>query len=370
MKVDFLDLRRVTASYGDALAEAVRRVVEGGWYVRGQECDRFEQEWAAYVGVSHCVGCGNGLDALTLVLRAWREMLGWQEGDEAIVPANTFIATVLAISRAGLRPVFCEPRPADALLDVDQLERCLSPRTRCVLPVHLYGRVCRMADLMAFARSHGLKVLEDACQAHGASLDGRKAGAWGDAAAFSFYPGKNLGALGDGGCVVTDDEELARHVRMLANYGESTRYICDVKGLNSRLDEMQAAVLRAKLPRLDADNARRRAIAASYARLLPPDILPAGTVDFSTSNVPVIHIFPVLVPDRDTVRQRLADMGVKAQVHYPVPPYRQQAYAEYAGLSFPVTDNWAQHELSLPVSPVMTDEEVGYVARCVRDALQ
>lgn len=370
MKVDFLDLGRVTASFGDALPAAVSRVVAGGWYLHGDESAAFEREWASYVGVRHCLGCGNGLDALTLVLLSWRQLLGWQEGDEVIVPANTFIATVLAVSRAGLRPVFCEPRADDALLDPALLERCLSPRTRCVLPVHLYGRVCAMPAIVDFARRHGLKVLEDACQAHGASLQGRKAGAWGDAAAFSFYPGKNLGALGDGGSVVTDDEALALHARMLANYGERTRYVCPVKGLNSRLDEVQAAVLRVKLRRLDADNARRRAIASIYVNGLPHQILSSSVLTREGFDASVFHLFPVLLERRDEVREQLAERGVMTQVHYPVPPYRQQAYSEFASLSFPITDEWAARELSLPISPVMTDEEAEYVIDCVRSVLR
>lgn len=367
MKVEFLDLRRVNSAFGDSLAEAVERVVRGGWYLRGAETAAFEREWADYVGVARCVGCGNGLDALTLVLRTWRDLLGWQEGDEVIVPANTFIATVLAISRAGLSPVFCDVREDTGLIDLGCMEQALSARTRCVLPVHLYGHLCDMRGVVSFARRHGLLVLEDACQAHGAASGGVRAGAWGDAAAFSFYPGKNLGALGDGGCLVTNDEALARHARTLANYGETERYHSDFRGLNSRMDELQAAVLRVKLRRLDADNALRRDVACAYLADLPREVIPAGMEEPDTAWV--CHLFPIRVPNRDHVRERLAQAGVMAQVHYPVPPHKQLAYREKNALSFPVAEAWAREELSLPISPVMTREEVGFVVETVRRVL-
>lgn len=367
MKVDFLDLRRVNAAYGDSLDEAVGRVVRGGWYLRGEETAAFEREWAAYVGVSHCVGCGNGLDALTLVLRSWRDLCGWQAGDEVIVPANTFIATVLAISRAGLSPVFCDVRDDTGLIDLLSMEQALSARTRCVLPVHLYGRMCDVQGVTDFARRHGLRVLEDACQAHGAASAGVRAGAWGDAAAFSFYPGKNLGALGDGGCLVTDDEALACHARTLANYGETERYHSDFRGLNSRMDELQAAVLRVKLRRLDADNELRRDVARAYLSGLPREVIPMGMNEVDAGWV--CHLFPIRVPNRDRVRERLAQEGVMAQVHYPVPPHKQLAYRECNALSLPVAEAWAREELSLPISPVMTRDEVAYVIEAVRRVL-
>lgn len=368
MKVDFLNLQRVNASFGTSLSDAVLRVIESGWYLHGSETAAFENEWAEYIGVKHCIGCGNGLDALTLVLLAWRDMEGWKEDDEVLVPANTFIATVLAISRAGLRPILCEPNPNDALLNPQELSKHLSARTRCIIPVHLYGRVCNMPAIQKFSESYGLKILEDACQAHGASLLGTKAGAWGHAAAFSFYPGKNLGALGDGGCVTTNDDTLAFHVRTWANYGERTRYVCEQKGLNSRLDELQAAVLRIKLQRLDADNQRRCAIAQTYLDRLPSSILPFKNL-VHANDTSVFHIFPVRVPHRDEVRAALAQLGVMTQVHYPIPSHRQQAYKKYAHLSLPITESWANEELSLPISPVMTDTEVDYVINSVKTVL-
>lgn len=367
MKVDFLDLRRVNSAYGDSLAEAVQRVVRGGWYLRGAEIAAFEREWADYVGVAHCVCCGNGLDALTLVLRSWRDLYGWQEGDEVIVPANTFIATVLAISRAGLSPAFCDVREDTGLIDLRCMEQALSARARCVLPVHLYGHLCDMEGVTLFARQHGLLVLEDACQAHGAASCGVKAGAWGHAAAFSFYPGKNLGALGDGGCLVTCDETLACHARTLANYGETVRYHSDFRGLNSRMDELQAAVLRIKLRRLEADNELRRDVARAYLAGLPREVAPTGMEEPDAAWV--CHLFPIRVPERDLVRELLAQAGVMAQVHYPVPPHKQQAYKECNRLSFPVAEAWAREELSLPISPVMTREEVEYVIESVRRVL-
>jgi len=363
MKVDFLDLRRVNSAYGDSLAEAVRRVVRGGWYLRGEETAAFEREWADYVGVAHCVGCGNGLDALTLVLRSWRDLYGWREGDEVIVPANTFIATVLAISRAGLAPVFCDVREDTGLIDLVCMEQALSARTRCVLPVHLYGHLCDMRGVTLFARQHGLFVLEDACQAHGAASCGVKAGAWGHAAAFSFYPGKNLGAMGDGGCLVTNDEALARHARTLANYGETERYHSDFRGLNSRMDELQAAVLRVKLRRLDADNELRRDIARAYLSGLPQEVIPVGMKEVDAGWV--CHLFPIRVTNRDRVRERLTQEGVMAQVHYPIPPHKQLAYKAFNELTFPHSEAWAREELSLPISPVMTREETAYVIETV-----
>ena len=358
MEVDFLNLQRLNASFGNELEETVRRVVTSGWYLLGNETRAFEHEFAEMVGTSHCVGCANGLDALTLVLLAWKERHGWQDGDDVIVPSNTFIASVLAVSRARLHPVFCEPLLSNALIDCSALSQVLTARTRCVVPVHLYGQVCDMDAVMAFARHHGLKVLEDACQAHGAKGVGR-----GDAAAFSFYPGKNLGALGDAGCVATNDEELVRLIRSIANYGQSVKYVHQRKGLNSRMDELQAAVLRVKLRRLALDNQRRIAIAGYYSRELNHPLL-LSVPDVPTDGSHVFHLYAVRVKQRLDVQQRLQAAGIHTLIHYPVPPYRQQAYQnDYAAASYPIADEWSETELSLPLSPAMTDEEVAFVAK-------
>ncbi len=369
MKVRFLDLQRVNASFGSPLTEAVERVVAGGWYLHGRETEAFEREFAEFIGVDCCVGCGNGLDALTLVLMAWRELYGWAEGDEVIVPTNTFIATALAVTRAGLRPVFCDPRREDALMDVTGLASLVNARTRCLIPVHLYGRVCQMDRICDFAADRHLLVLEDACQAHGAvsRAMGQRAGALGDAAAFSFYPGKNIGALGDGGCVTTRQPELAQIVRSLANYGQTEKYVHDRLGVNSRLDEVQAAVLRVKLHRLEADNARRIEIARHYSASISTGGVVVATPQVASDDVPdnVFHVYPLRVGRRDAVRSRLAEQGIETLIHYPLPLHHQRAYAACASLSRPVAEDWCATELSLPVSPVMTDEEVEAVVRAV-----
>ncbi len=376
MYVRFLDLQKVNDSFGSELRDAAVRVINSGWYLHGYETDAFEHEFAEYIGVGHCVGVGNGLDALTLVLAAWKLMYGWDDGDEVVVPANTFIATVLAVSRVGLKPVFCEPNISDALIDASLIERVVTDRTRCIIPVHLYGQVCDMGAIISVAHSKGLKVLEDACQAHGAvyPVAGhlgetvlKHAGSLGDAAAFSFYPGKNLGCLGDGGCVTTDDEELVEVVRSFANYGQKKKYVHCLKGLNSRLDEIQAAMLRVKLRRLDTDNNRRKEIAYRYSEelcgidnisgrsLVVPELAGREMVNH------VFHIYAVRSSDRDFLQNELTGRGIQTLIHYPVSPYRQQAYSEYSALTFSVSEQWANEELSLPVSPVLMDEEVEYV---------
>ncbi len=355
MKVDFLNLKQINDSFQPTLSEVVERVVASGWYIHGSEVEAFEREFAEYVGAGHCIGVGNGLDALAVVLVAWKQMYGWNDGDEVIVPANTFIATLLAVSRVGLKPVLCEPSERDALLNVTLLDRLLTERTRAIIPVHLYGQVCDMNAICTFAKIHGLKVLEDACQAHGS-----KAGALGDAAAFSFYPGKNLGALGDGGCVTTDDAVLAKKVRQFANYGQTEKYIHQHKGYNSRLDEIQAAILRVKLRRLDKDNEQRRRIAQIYYEGInnPDIVLFDKPADWQTH---VFHLFVVRCKQRDSLQAYLQANGISTLIHYPVAPHCQNAYAEYSDLSLPVTERLQEEVLSIPISPLLTSEEAAYV---------
>lgn len=361
--VKFLDIKRITESFEPQLSAEVQRIASSGWYLLGDEVEKFEKAFAAYCDSVHCIGVANGLDALTLILMAWREMYNWQEADEVIVPANTYIASILAVSRAGLTPVLCEPNEGNALIDAARLSGLVTSRTRAIMVVHLYGQVCDMDAIRPFARQHGLKIVEDCAQAHGALYKGARVGALGDAAGFSFYPGKNLGALGDGGAVVTDDRLLARTVRTLANYGSREKYVNQYKGMNSRLDEMQAAVLNVKLPRLDADNDRRRQIARRYIRQMDNPLVHLPQVNSWLGHV--FHLFTVRCAHRDELQHHLAGQGIQTLIHYPIPPHKQEAYREWNNLSFPITERIHSEVLSLPISQVMTDEEVQRVIQAV-----
>lgn len=364
MDVPFLDLRLLNAAHRAELLDRLARVVDSGWYIQGAELAAFEDEFARYCGVPQAVGAANGLDALWLVLEAWKRQGRLRPGDEVIVPANTYIATILAVLRAGLEPVLVEPDPLTCNLDLAAAARAVTPRTRVVLPVHLYGRLADMPGICALAAAHGLLVLEDAAQAHGACLDGRKAGAWGDAAAFSFYPGKNLGALGDGGAVTAKDAETARIVRALGNYGSHEKYVHEMEGVNSRLDEMQAAVLRVKLPHLDRETAARRRIVAAYlAGIRHPSIRLPDTAGLPPADCPwhAWHLFVVRCERRDALRQWLERQGVRTLIHYPTPPHRQQALKGRFDASLPITDRIHRSVLSLPLWPGMTDEQIGHV---------
>lgn len=357
--VKYLDLKRVNDSFEPELSAEVARVVRSGWYLLGKEVNRFENEFAAYCGTQCCIGVANGLDALTLVLRAWMELEKWEEGDEVIVPANTYIASILAVSRVGLTPILCEPSESNLLIDPVRIEPLVTSRTRAVMPVHLYGQVCPMDEINAVARKYGLKVLEDCAQSQGARYHGVRAGCLGDAAAFSFYPGKNIGALGDAGAVTTDDETLAGKVRVLANYGSGKKYVFDHRGVNSRLDEIHAAVLSLKLKRLDRDNECRRRIARIYLEgIRHPEIRLPQVADREAH---VFHIFPVLCKRRDRLQQFLKEQEVETLIHYPVPPHKQAAYREWNGLSLPVTERIHEQVLSLPISQVLTDAEADLV---------
>lgn len=370
--ISYLDLEAINRSFEPDLTDALLRAVHSGWYIRGREDQAFEQAFARYIGTTHCVGVGNGLDALTLVFLAWKTMGLMADGDEVIVPANTYIASILSIQRAGLIPVLCEPDPHTYNLDPNQIETLISPRTKAILAVHLYGNCCPMDRIVTIARRYGLKTLEDVAQAHGVTWMGRKAGSWADAGAFSFYPGKNLGALGDAGAVTTDDEVLADRVRALANYGSTEKYVHPFRGMNSRLDELQAAILSVKLPRLDVDNARRRALATRYLAELNSEVVKLPEVDLSAEEelrhggfTHVFHIFPVLCADRIELQRHLADCGIQTLVHYPIAPHHQKSMVEYASLSFPVSERIHREELSLPLYPTMTEEQVDAVIRAV-----
>lgn len=359
MTVPFYDLRAVNARHAEALKAAAARVIDSGWYVLGQEVDAFEREFAAYCGTRHAIGVGNGLDALTLVFRAYRELGVLKEGDEVLVPANTFIATFLAVSQNGLVPVPVEPDPVSFNLDPLRAEAAIGPRTRAIVAVHLYGQLADMAAIGALAGRHGLLLLEDAAQAHGAALDGRRAGALGDAAAFSFFPTKNLGALGDGGAVTTQDPALAVTVAALRNYGSDTKYHHRIQGVNSRLDELQAAFLRVKLACIDEDAGSRRRVAQRYLDGIdhPSIVLPRASRDESH----VWHLFVVRCDRRDELQRHLLARGIHTQVHYPVPAHRQPAYPSLHHVDLPLTERWQADVLSLPMSPALDEASIDRV---------
>ncbi len=365
-RIKFLYLKSINDSFEPQLSNAIADVVRSGWYLQGQAVRTFEQQFAQYIGTNHCVGVGNGLDALTIVLRAYGHLEGWKPGDEVIVPANTFIASILAITQAGLTPVLAEPSIDDYLIDVSKIPALITERTRAIMPVHLYGRVCNMPVINQLAREHGLRVIEDAAQAHGAMLQGQRAGHLGDAAAFSFYPAKNLGCLGDGGAIVTDNEELARICRMIGNYGSSEKYVHELKGINSRLDEIQAAVLSVKLPRLDEDNEHRRRLAQMYIEgidnpLIIEPQLPRNPLEH------VWYVFPIRCAVRDQLKEYLRRHGVDTQVHYPTPPHLQGAYPELARLALPISERLHREILSLPISPTLGEIHIRHVIRLVNE---
>ena len=363
--IKFLDLNAINARHAEELKAAAVRVIDSGWYVLGEEVKAFESEFTAWVGSPHCVGTSDGLSALILALRGWKELGLLKDGDAVAVPANTYIASILAITENRLRPVLVEPDEDTFNLGAAKLAAALTPDVKAVLAVHLYGQLADMPAIANLCRERGLLLLEDAAQAHGAEVDGIKAGAWGDAAAFSFYPGKNLGALGDAGALTCKDAKLADMVRALRNYGSHEKYKNLVQGPNDRLDELQAAFLRVKLPHLDADNARRREIAQRYRREIknPAVHLPAPPADPTAH---VWHLFVVRVKGREAFQQRLLDHGVHTAIHYPIPPHQQQGYANELGhLSFPLTEALHREMVSLPISPVMSDEQVAAVITSV-----
>jgi dTDP-4-amino-4,6-dideoxygalactose transaminase len=363
-RIPFLDVPAIYAELADELDAAARAVMASGAYILGPEVTAFEEEFAAYCGTRHAIGVGSGLDALRLVLEAY----GIGPGDEVVVPSNTFIATWLGVSQVGATPVPVEPDAATHNITAAGIEAALGDRTRAIMPVHLYGQPADMDAIMALGARHGVPVIEDAAQAHGAHYRGRRAGSLADAAAFSFYPGKNLGALGDGGAVTTDDDELADGVRMLRNYGSRQKYHHDAQGLNSRLDSLQAAFLRVKLRRLDEFNNRRRAVAARYLQGLRD--APALTLPQVPEWCdPVWHLFVVRHPDRDALQARLAEAGVDTLIHYPIPPHRCGAYADFASAELPVAEALSAEVLSLPIGPHLAGSDVERVIEAVREAV-
>jgi dTDP-4-amino-4,6-dideoxygalactose transaminase len=365
MSIPFLDLKAINARHAAELKAAAARVIDSGWYVLGEEVKAFEAEFAAWVGSPHCVGTSDGLSALILALRGWKELGLLKDGDAVAVPANTYIASILAITENRLRPVLVEPDEDTFNLGASKLAAALTPEVRAVLAVHLYGQLADMPAIAKLCGERGLLLLEDAAQAHGAQVDGIKAGAWGDAAAFSFYPGKNLGALGDAGALTCKDSKLAEMVRALRNYGSHEKYKNLVQGPNDRLDEIQAALLRVKLKYIDVDNLRRREIAMRYQHEIKNSSVRLPSVR-SGHESHVWHLFVVRVADRDAVQRRLAEKGVQAAIHYPIPPHHQAAYAREIGhLSLPLTEAIHREVLSLPISPVMSEVQISAVVAAV-----
>lgn len=352
MNIPYLSLHKITAQHAEEIQHAVSRAVDSGWYLKGSETKAFEQEFSEYTGMSRCIACANGLDALTLILRAYIENGMLSRGDEVLVPANTYIASILAISECGLQPVLIEPRIDTFQIDDEKIEPAITPRTKALMLVHLYGYNAYTDRIGLICRQHGLLLIEDCAQAHGNVQPHKELRG---ACAYSFYPGKNLGALGDAGCVVTDDTELAETVEALGNYGSDEKYVFRYKGRNSRMDEIQAAVLRVKLRYLDSDNARRRAIAQRYISEIHNQHIAMPPHDG------VFHIFAVLCAAREQLRIYLEEHGIHTMIHYPIPPHKQQAYSEWASLSLPVTERIHREQLSLPCNQAMTDEEVSYV---------
>lgn len=357
--VDFLNLKRINLQIKQELEAAFSRVLESGWFIRGQEVELFEKEYAAYQNQKYCIGVANGLDALVLVIRAWKELGKLKTGDEVLVPANTYIASILAISENDLVPVLVEPDLSTYNMGSVNLEKYLTSKTKAILPVHLYGRICPMDQIMNFAKKHNLLVLEDTAQSQGAQLDNIKAGSWGDASGFSFYPGKNLGALGDAGAVTTNNDELAQMVKNIANYGSQKKYYNDHQGVNSRLDEVQAAFLRVKLKYLDSQNKTRAQIAGEYLKNInnPSIILP----NCPDAGQHVWHVFVTRTSNREAFATHLKNNQVGSVIHYPVPPHKQKAYKDLNALKLPVSEQIHAEVLSLPLDPSMTSQEISKV---------
>lgn len=362
--IKFLDLHKVNELHRSEIDEAIKRVLDSGWYLLGKEVESFEKEFAEYCGTKHCIGVANGLDALTLIFRAYKELGKLKDGDEVIVPANTYIASILSVTANNLKPVLVEPDLNTYLIDPNEIEKAITPRTRAILPVHLYGRLCDMDSINSIAKKHNLLVVEDSAQAHGAVRKNTKAGAFGNASGFSFYPGKNLGCLGDGGCVTTNDEELANAIKALHNYGSHKKYHNIYKGVNSRLDEIQAAVLRVKLRYLDKENQKRREIAKYFCENIKN---PLVTLPLLGDQDEIWHVFPVRVKNRDSFQNYLTDNGIQTIIHYPIPPHKQEAYKEWNNLSFPITEQIHNEIISLPISQVLTAEEVKQLVTIVNN---
>lgn len=367
--ISFLDLKSINAQYRAELIEACTRVIDSGWYIGGNELFQFEENFAAYCGTQYCVGVANGLDALILTLRAWIELGRLKAGDEIVVPANTYIASILAISANHLTPVLVEPDTYTCNIDPKKIEAAITSKTRAILPVHLYGQIADMPAIMNMAEKYNLLVLEDSAQAHGASIAGKKVGNWGHASGFSFYPGKNLGALGDAGAITTNDAELAQMLKALRNYGSHEKYKNLVQGVNSRLDEIQAAMLNVKLKYLDQEIQHRRYIANLYLNGIKNPLvqLPLTNINAKMYEQHVWHLFVVRTQHREALQKHLTNHGIQTLIHYPIPPHQQQAYQEWNNLSYPLTEAMHKEVLSLPIGPTLTGQDAEKIIALVND---
>ena len=361
--IKFLDLYKINQQCKNDLTEAFEQILDSGWYIQGKATNQFEQQYANYCGVKHCIGVANGLDALILIFRAYKELGILADGDEVIVPSNTYIASILSISANNLKPVLVEPDIRTYNLDPALIEKKITQRTKAILPVHLYGQLCDMEAINVIAKKYNLKVVEDSAQSHGARLNGKLAGNLSDAAGFSFYPGKNLGALGDAGAITTNDDELAASLRALANYGSHKKYENLYKGVNSRLDELQAALLSVKLKYLDTETDKRREVANQYLTLITNDRITLPAV--KNPDAHVWHLFVIRTDDRNDFQKYLLENNIQTVIHYPIPPHKQQAYSEWNDLIYPISEQIHQHILSLPLSPVMIQLDIDRVIEVV-----
>ena len=363
--ISFLDLKGLNAQYRAELIEACTKVIDSGWYIQGNECKEFDIEFAKYCGTKYAIGVANGLDALILILRAYKELGFMNDGDEVIVPSNTYIASILAISQNNLVPVLVEPDLNTYLIDPSKIEDKITSKTKAILPVHLYGQTCEMDAINEIAKKHNLKVIEDSAQSHGAFFLDKRSGNLGDASGFSFYPGKNLGALGDGGAVTTNDEELANTIKALGNYGSHKKYENLYKGTNSRLDEIQAAMLRVKLRYLDNEVEKRREIAKYYLQNIKNDNIILPMVRAEDNHV--WHLFVIRTSKRDELQKYLSDNGIQTLIHYPIPPHKQNAYKEWKNESYPISEQIHNEILSLPISGVQSLEDTQKIVKILND---
>ncbi|WP_341201688.1 DegT/DnrJ/EryC1/StrS family aminotransferase [Planomicrobium okeanokoites] len=360
--IPFLDLKKINSQYSNDLKEAAGRVIESGWYIMGNELESFESNYAAYCGTKYCIGVSNGLDALKLILKAYE----FGPGDEIIVPSNTYIASILAISEVGATPVLVEPNIQTYNIEATQIEKAISKKTKAIMVVHLYGRVCKMDEINIIAKKNGIKVIEDAAQAHGAEYRGNKVGNLGNVASFSFYPGKNMGALGDGGAITTNDKSLARKLRALRNYGSEVKYENKVKGYNHRLDEIQAAFLNIKLAHIEKENKKRQELAAKYLSGICNDLILLPNLDIKNKEN-VWHVFPIRVKKRSEFQDFLYKNGIQTVIHYPIPPHKQSAYKEWNKLTFPISERIHNEIISLPISPVQSLQDTEYIINIVNN---